>query len=590
MFNSRLFLALSLIVFIASHCEVNAQDFRSEVGHNELISQLGAALEDGSTLQVTQVEALSGGFYIADPTLSQMSGKSLIDVTGTNGGVSGHANTVSIRFFGNTGGLARGIDTISFFSADDWINNQTGLSTGGEPPIQLSPIQNHSWIANGIPGGPAVNVLRRVDYMIDRDNSLVVAGANNGASSDTPQVFGHGYNSITVGRTDGGHSQTDTSFNGAGRQKPEIVAPGNATSFATPIVSGAAAILYEAAAGTPAQETESLKAIMMAGATKKEFANWSRTFTRPIDDTFGFGEVNLYNSYRMLQGGETNSSPGQPSSAASLLGWDYEPAMGVNDSRFYTLVVTQPADEISIALAWDIDITDANPDPNVFSGVANLPGLDLAILDSSSSFPGTVMDFSVSPVDNFEHIYLRDVEPGTYTIQVTSANDPTEYAIAWRVSEFTDVPAANVTVVRGNLISGAAADLTASDDTRMAFTPGFTLNDTEAPVWLELDAVSTSGHPSGIRFEIEANVSTPGLEQTVEVFNEVNGAFEVVDSGPASFNVDQVISHDFNGTEMFNFLDANDSLRARLSWRQVGFIINFPWEVRIDQAGWKVAE
>ena len=449
---------------------------------------------------------------------------------------------------------------------------------------------SHSWIANGIPGGAAVNILRRVDFMIDRDNSLVVAGANNGAATDTPQIFGHGYNSISVGRTDGNHSRTDTAFNGAGRQKPEIVAPGSATSFATPIVSGVAAILYEAAAGTPAQETEVLKALMMAGATKKEFANWSRTFNRPIDDIYGFGEVNLYNSYRMLQGGETNGATGQPTAAASLLGWDYEPAMGVNDSRFYTLNVTQPADEISIALAWDIDITDANSNPAIFTGLANLPGLDLAFLNSTNNFPGTVVDFSVSAVDNFEHVYLRDVQPGTYTIQVTSGSDTAEYALAWRVGEFANVPAVNVANVRGNLISGSTSDVAASDDSRMVFTPGFTLNDTEAPVWLELDAVSTSGHPSGLRFQLEANVSTPGLEQTVEVFNELNGAFETVDAGPASFNVDQVVTHDFNGTEMFNFLDANDSLRAKLSWRQVGFIINFPWEVRIDQAGWQVAE
>ena len=55
----------------------------------------------------------------------------------------------------------------------------------------------------------------------------------------------------------------------------------------------------------------------MAGATKQEFANWTdpatteptpnpwnRTPTQPLDDMFGAGELNVYNSYLIQLGGQ----------------------------------------------------------------------------------------------------------------------------------------------------------------------------------------------------------------------------------------------------------------------------------------------
>ena len=576
-----------VLIILLAYQTVTVAQFLDETGFTYLSSQF-PNLEDGTTLQVIQVEAPVGNAYMPDPSGSQYAGKTLIDASGTNSGSSGHANTVSTRYFGNNGSLTPGISTITFFSADDYINNQTGFSDGGDPAPQLGPIQNHSWITNGLPTLLATNVLNRIDYMIDRDNSLAVVGANNGAASATPQIFGHGYNSLSVGRTDGNHSRTDTTFNGAGRQKPEIVAPGNATSFATPVVSGAAAILAEAAVGTPAENTEVIKALLYAGATKKEFPNWSRNSSRPIDDIYGFGEVNIFNSYRMFQSGEFDGSTAQPPSSAPLLGWDFG-SIGQNETRFYTLVVTQPIDEISIALVWDLEVTDSNASPTVFVPAASLANLGLAFTDSSNGFPGPAIDFSVSEVDNQEHIYARDLQPGSYTIQVFS-NVAQEYALAWRVAEFTDVAPESLDVVRGIQESGTIEDTMVSDDSYLNMNPGFTLNESESPVWLEFETVATSGHPNGLRFEMESNVSTPNLEQTVEFYNEATDEFDVVSVGTGSFNADSVISVDYDGGDLFRYLDSNQTMRTRVSWRGVGFLINFPWTVSIDRVGWQVSE
>ncbi|HMP08097.1 MAG TPA: hypothetical protein PJ982_17250, partial [Lacipirellulaceae bacterium] len=66
------------------------------------------------------------------------------------------------------------------------------------------------------------------------------------------------------------------SIYGPGRYRPDIVVPVeasgyNSVSAATAGVSSAAALLRGVAAGTDADRSETMKAILMAGATKTEF-------------------------------------------------------------------------------------------------------------------------------------------------------------------------------------------------------------------------------------------------------------------------------------------------------------------------------
>ena len=124
----------------------------------------------------------------------------------------------------------------------------------------------------------------------------------------------HIYNGISVGVSDGTHRYGTTTYDGAGRTKPEIVAPGGIpgsnpatqyTSFATPIVTAAAALLIDAAGSNAAAKDQlSLKAILLAGADKSISANWDQTPTRPIDDVYGAGELDIYQSYFIQQGGQ----------------------------------------------------------------------------------------------------------------------------------------------------------------------------------------------------------------------------------------------------------------------------------------------
>ena len=119
-------------------------------------------------------------------------------------------------------------------------------STTIAPVVENRKIQNHSWIGTVDNGGTTdTDALRRFDFAIQRDDFLAVAGVNNGSSSAVPALLANAYNAISVGLTDGNHSTGATTADGAGRGKPEIVAPSFATSFSTPLVSSAGAMLRQ---------------------------------------------------------------------------------------------------------------------------------------------------------------------------------------------------------------------------------------------------------------------------------------------------------------------------------------------------------
>ena len=51
-----------------------------------------------------------------------------------------------------------------------------------------------------------------------------------------------------------------------------------------------------------------------------------------------------------------------------------------------------------------------------------------------------------------------------------------------------------------------------SDDSRAEFQPGFVLNSTEPPVWLEFVADVQGTVPANLRVMVESQATTPGIE------------------------------------------------------------------------------
>jgi hypothetical protein len=391
-------------------------------------------------------------------------------------GTSIHAANVATFCYRYPNSAGFFLSHIKAWEAKDFLGAGL-LRSGSTPPDpSFTQVQNHSWIATtaDFPSSELNNMIRRFDYMAGRDGILYAVGLNNGSSTAVPEIWGCSYNSIVVGRTDGIHSRGGTviGIDGAGRMKPDVVAPGNgnATSYSTGNVSGTAALLlghaYEHPELSQVFHPAVNKAIIMAGATKE--AGWANTSSQPLDPVFGAGTVNILDSFHLLTAGQHAAGGSVPAS-----GWDYskpDPAGAAS----YTFAI--PEDEVaktcSIVLTWFRQFEDS-PAANDFGTLPILADFELRLYESVGGTPGSLLAISDSPIDNVEHVYLEGLPAGEYTITIQSDEADSPYAIAWdnRLSGLPQVAIGGIDPISGdvsvsleNLVSGTAYTLQYSDD------------------------------------------------------------------------------------------------------------------------------
>ncbi len=362
---------------------------------------------------------------------------------------SGHADQVAANFYGTASGVASGVAHVYNYDAGYFYDNLV-------VPQVATPakIVNQSFIFGSLTVIQQQQIDQNHDNYTARYGTLFVDGAGN---SGTPSAPSTAYNSISVGAYGGTSAVGPTSD---GRSKPDITAPGSATSFSTPLVSGAAAILIQAGirgdggtgTATAATDHRTVKTLLLNGAQKP--ADWAHTATQPLDPRYGTGVLNVYNSYLELQGGKhsfivaTNGSSHVPPTTGTnepvTRGWDFNtvaptglPLQDATNHYFFTL--TGPAGssfQFTATLAWDRQLNQ--------SGINNL---DLYFYDALTN---ALLDSSVSTVDNVEHLYMPLLTSGRYDLQVFyHGTNPTvlggeTYALAY---DFTPVPEPSVLVM-----------------------------------------------------------------------------------------------------------------------------------------------
>jgi hypothetical protein len=458
--RSYLFVCVLILSFSCTSI-LTAQTFLGSVDFDLLQAEFGAALETGAGVDVAQVETTIGGGYV--PVASGKTLNVLFSPSGQPNVTSGHATGVGANFFGS-GSTSPGVDDIDVIHANDFLTSIAGFGT---PVSQSYQVSNHSYIfstSTNFSLADAELLLKRLDYSVSQGDSTVVAGTNNNARANSlPVGLAHAYNVVIVGRSDGLHWYGPTSFYGAdggptsGRSRIDIVADAGSTSAATPRVSSAAALLHESGAGTDAVRSETMKAILLAGATKDEFATWDKTSTRPLDERYGAGELNVYNSYKIQADGEQEGTLAPGGAPVDSLGWDYEASFDPGNDMYYQFLVPtgQVGTELSAVLNWHIDIDDA---PGFgFSPVANLANFDLELTRDTD---GALIDISQSSVDNVEHIYATDLTSGTYTLKV-SGDSNQAYGLAWRLNTALEpvvVPEPGGLVILGGIAIGLVSN------------------------------------------------------------------------------------------------------------------------------------
>ena len=446
-------------------------NYPEDAGYTQLKAELGAALPTGSGVDMTQVEAGAAGAYMPDAGSGTFAGtgfwagKTFTAKSGASV-VTDHPYRVAQYMYGDATGIpwantsmCPGVVFVDCYTANAWAfdgaPNYSFLaptSSRIDPLVENRAVQNHSWVYNANaanPGEPAYvnDLVRRQDFSINRDNYVCCVGLNNGDLSVCPDLFAAAYNVISVGLTNGLHSRggTTSDMDGTGRRKPEIVAavdPANAaTSFSTGYVSSAAGLLL-AKANTmipnSARHAKTIKAVLLAGATKEEFPGWAKTATDPIDAIYGAGEMNIYNSYHILDGGEQAVNAAGDATSRAYFGWDMNSIIG-SATADYRLNIPAGAygTELSAFIVWHRTLTDSNPLPLVFTLAPDtLVNYNLTLFrDPAAGGTAVTIDSSTSTIYNLEHVWKKDLPAGNYRLRVSRTSGATqEYSIAWRLS------------------------------------------------------------------------------------------------------------------------------------------------------------
>ena len=374
---------------------------------------------------------------------------------------SSHADAVGNNFYGLPNGVATNVAHVDNCDANYFVQESdivVGPSTNYIVSLPATDINdrvvNQSFIFlnpdfSHVPTNEEQAANSAYDNYAAQYNTLFVSGIGNGGPVNPPATC---YNGIGVGAYLGGSSVGPTLDNG--RAKPDITiggVPANLTSFSTPFVSGAAAVLIQAGLRgdgggdtNSAADMRTVKALLLNGAIKP--ADWANNPPSPLDPRYGAGVLNVFNAYEQLAGGKhgcivstTVSSGGaHPPTGATgtvgvLSGWDFNTNTSgkflsqfdaVNHYYFnVTNGVTNAAFTATVTLVW-----------NRQRNQNGINDLNLFLINCANS---NLVACSTSLVDNVEHVFVPELAQGRYDLQVwkaggfgiVSAAEP--YALAW---------------------------------------------------------------------------------------------------------------------------------------------------------------
>jgi hypothetical protein len=363
---------------------------------------------------------------------------------------SGHADSVAGIYYGIPGGVATNVVHVDNFEADYFYNS---IISATSPTNINDPVVNQSFIFcnsdySHYSAGDEQLVDSQYDDYAAQYKTLFVSGAGNGGPTNQSRVYPAAtcYNGLGVAAYGGSSCVGPTLDNG--RCKPDIAAPASATSYCTPQVAGAAAVLMQAGLRgdgggdtNSAADIRTVKALLLNGAVKP--ADWTNNPSSPLDYRYGAGVLNVFNSYKQLAGGKhggvistTNAiggahpPPGGVGNIGAFSGWDFNTnSSGTNfDSvNHYYFNVTNNSIGSKYAatatLVWNRQL-----------GETSINDLNLFLFDAANS---NLVTCSTSLVDNVEHVFVPQLAQGRYDLQVWKAggigivSNAEPYALAW---------------------------------------------------------------------------------------------------------------------------------------------------------------
>jgi hypothetical protein len=366
--------------------------------------------------------------------------------------VTSHYNLFTIR--GRMDGDFNGdgfVDGIDFTLLSGNYGKDARVPTLAQPMVSRGRVSNHSYLQ-------WYDVSRKVDWLTATDDTVMVVAVNNDeqippTNADSGYLVS-AFNTISVGRTDGLHSTANTASSGpyvAGRQAPLLVAPQNKTSFATPVVSAVAATMVQLGHNSPAlsdgsylsprtgqriynaETLEVIKASLLAGADRSAIGSYTVNSANGLDRRFGAGQVNIYNTDKIISAGEQNSAERGNSRNVRRSGFDYEPAFASSATASYKFTADLARSGLIASLAWNVKINGGTPE--YWNDAATLYHFRLGVYDLTD--PSATPYISASDIDNTQNAFIKNLVRGhRYLMKVTPAPfQPAflwDYGLAWR--------------------------------------------------------------------------------------------------------------------------------------------------------------
>ncbi len=410
------------------------------------------------------------------------------------GGESGHADDVGRFFYGLSAGVATNVARVDNYDAEFFVTNYVFTLSNASAAVV-----NQSFTF----GNVSTNVPTPTNYLSVSDQegidsayddyaitfgTLFISPANNGGSVSPP---GTAYNCICVAAYGGSSSIGPTLDNG--RCKPDLTAPAGATSYSTPQVAGAAAVLLQAALRgdggsdtNAARDSRTIKALLLNGAVKP--SDWTGSPVVPLDARYGAGVLNLFNSYRQLAGGKQILS----ATNKIALDADHPPATATNTIPVHAgwslgNISSSPTNDAVWHYLFNVTnvMATATVVWNRQFGAAGVNDLDLFLYDCANS---NLIASSISYVNNVEHLWVTNLPAGRYDLQVvkyggTNVVSHTEtFALAWQL-----VPPPALAIAQGVSLSLTwpfyPAGFVVEATTNLLFSGGWTTNQWSPPVF-----------------------------------------------------------------------------------------------------------
>ena len=421
---------------------------------------------NGTGVRVAQVEAddSSSGEFEVNPASPQQpaglfeyysSSGSATTFPNSVGAESGHADVVAQYFYGlaaGSTGVATNVAQVDNYEASDFASgvNVLGNYVVNLPPSNINdPVINQSFIIGGTTVSEQESIDTAYDNYAAEYSTLFVSGVGDSGGVNPPAT---GYNGLGVGAYGGATSTGPTPDNG--RAKPDLVAPTQNTSWATPVIAGAAALLIQAGlrgdgggATVEAASPITIKALLLNGAIKP--GDWTNASPSPLDPRYGAGILNVFNSYKQMTGsrhgysvaasvatGAAHPPTGATATVNALSGWDYD----TNTSSTVSDGVNH----------YYFNVTNGNPAASftatatlVWNRQQNQTAINILNLFLYNTANNHLIASSISTVDNVQHLWVPRLPAGRYDLQVWKAGgagtvSPSEtYALAF---EFFAVP------------------------------------------------------------------------------------------------------------------------------------------------------